>query len=57
MPDSNQIEAARQLVNARTSGRPIATLPPDLIPASLEEVFAIQNRVAMGRPDVRALTS
>jgi 2-keto-4-pentenoate hydratase len=46
MPDSNQIEAARQLVNARTSGRPIATLPPDLIPASLEEVFAIQHRVA-----------
>ncbi len=36
---------ANTLLNARRESRPILSLPPDLVPASLDEVYAVQDQL------------
>src|SRR5579875_1883206 len=37
---------ANTLLDARREARPILSLPPGLLPANLEEVYAIQDQIA-----------
>jgi len=45
MPTPNIRSAAELLLEARTSGQPLETLPAALMPATIEEAYAIQDRV------------
>ena len=44
--EAKHIEAADLLLNARRTSTPIGDLPADLKPATLEEAYAVQDRIA-----------
>src|SRR5690606_28171373 len=45
MPTPNIRSAAELPLEARTGGQPLETLPAALMPATIEEAYAIQDRV------------
>ena len=45
--EAQLMEAADLLLNARRQGEPIADLPPDLQPTSIEEAYAVQDKITI----------
>jgi 2-keto-4-pentenoate hydratase len=43
--NSAQDDLARRLIAAHEGGEPVGTVAPELVPTSLEEVYALQDRV------------